>query len=89
MKRVLYNGHSYEYRVSEKDGIRLVSLYEKGVLRYNLKENDLDSRTLVSLILDSYYSKEAQKETQKPESGRVDPSPTTGKIYTHSIVRKS
>lgn len=61
MKQVFYNGHSYEYRVSERDGIRMFSLYEKGVLRYNLAENELDKRTLVSLILDSYYSKARQK----------------------------
>lgn len=61
MKQVFYNGHSYEYRVSERDGIRMFSLYEKGILRYNLTENDLDKRTLVSFILDSYYSKARQK----------------------------
>lgn len=58
MKQVFYNGHSYEYTVSEKDGTRLFSLYEKGVLRYNLTENDLDKRTMVSFILDSYYTKD-------------------------------
>lgn len=61
MKQVFYNGHSYEYRVSERDGKRIFSLYEKGVLRYNLTENDLDKRTLVSFILDNYYSKARRK----------------------------
>lgn len=64
MKQVFYNGHLYEYTVSERDGVRLFSLYEKGVLRYNLAENDLDKRTLVSFILDNYFS----KQRQKPES---------------------
>lgn len=82
MKQVFYNGHSYEYRVSERDGVRVFSLYEKGVLRYNLKENDLDKRTLVSLILDNYFS----RDRQKSDSSASDRPPTMGKIYTHSTV---
>lgn len=82
MKQVFYNGHSYEYRVSERDGVRVFSLYEKGVLRYNLRENDLDKRTLVSLILDSYFT----RDRQKSDSSGSDRPPTMGKIYTPSPV---
>lgn len=57
MKQVFYNGQSYEYRVSEEDGVRVISLYERGVLRHRLTESELDKRTLVSFILDNYYNR--------------------------------
>lgn len=55
MKQVFYNGQSYEYRVSEENGVRMILLYQKGILRHRLTESELDKRTLVSFILDNYY----------------------------------
>ncbi|HLT82406.1 MAG TPA: hypothetical protein VKZ86_15365 [Cyclobacteriaceae bacterium] len=55
MKQVFYNGQSYEYKVSEENGVRTILLYDKGVLRHRLTESELDKRTLVSFILDNYY----------------------------------
>jgi hypothetical protein len=57
MKQVFYNGQSYEYRVSEENGGRVILLYQKGVLRHRLRESELDKRTLVSFILDNYYNR--------------------------------
>jgi hypothetical protein len=67
MTKVFYKGHSYEYTVSEKDGVRLFSLYENGVLRYNITESDLDKRSVVSLVLDNYFGKERPKRDSRVE----------------------
>lgn len=55
MKEVYYKGKPYQYEVIELNGKRQFHLYENGSLRHSVEENELDVRTLVSLILDAYY----------------------------------
>jgi hypothetical protein len=63
MKQVFYNGQSYEYRVSEENGERVILLYDRGVLRHRLTESELDKRTQVSFILDNYYNRKNARLT--------------------------
>ncbi|MDV3308790.1 MAG: hypothetical protein LOY03_08235 [Cyclobacteriaceae bacterium] len=63
MKQVFYNGQSYEYRVSEENGDKVIFLYDRGVLRHRLKESELDKRTLVSFILDNYYNRKHVRQS--------------------------
>jgi hypothetical protein len=55
MKEVYYKGKAYEYKVIDLKGIRQFQLYENGVVKHSVEENELDVKSLVSLILDSYY----------------------------------
>ncbi len=66
MKEVYYKGRPYSYRIEETEGRRQFHLYENGVLKYTVEENELDIKSIVSLILDSYYRNvrpEAHKST--------------------------
>jgi hypothetical protein len=55
MKEVYYKGNPYQYKVMDLNGKRQFNLYENGVLKHSVEENELDVRTIVSLILDAYY----------------------------------
>lgn len=55
MKEVYYKGKPYQYKVIDLNGKRQFHLYENDVLKHSVEENELDVRTLVSLILDAYY----------------------------------
>lgn len=55
MKEVYYKGKPYTYKVIELTGKRQFQLFENGVLVHSVEENELDVKSLVSLILDSYY----------------------------------
>lgn len=55
MKTVYYKGNPYSFKTTEVAGKRKYSLYEKDVLKHFVEEEDLDKKSLVSLILDSYY----------------------------------
>jgi len=55
MKEVYYKGHPYQYKIIEVGGKRQFQLYENGVLKHSVDQGDLDIRSIVSFILDSYY----------------------------------
>lgn len=55
MKEVYYKGKPYQYKIIEAGGKRQFQLYEDGTLKYSVEQSDLDIRSIVSFILDSYY----------------------------------
>jgi hypothetical protein len=55
MKEVYYKGQPYQYKVVDSDGKRHFQLYENGIVKYSLEQGELDIRSIVSFILDSYY----------------------------------
>lgn len=55
MKEVYYKGQPYQYKVIEVEGTRHFQLIENGVLKHSVEQGDLDIRSIVSFILDSYY----------------------------------
>ncbi len=55
MKEVYYKGQAYSYKVLTVNGKRHFQLLENGILRYTVEENELDVKSIVSMILDSYY----------------------------------
>lgn len=65
MKEVYYKGKPYEFKVIDLKGKRQFQLYENGILKHSVAENELDVKTIVSLILDAYYRnvKTASKPT--------------------------
>lgn len=65
MKEVYYKGKPYQYKVIDLKGKRQFQLFEDGVLKHSVDENELDVKSIVSLILDAYYRniKPAAKST--------------------------
>ena len=55
MKEVYYKGKAYAYKLMDLKGKRHYQLFENGSLVNTVEENELDIRSIVSLILDSYY----------------------------------
>ena len=55
MKEVYYKGQPYQYKIIDLGGKRNFQLYENGVLKHSVEQGDLDIRSIVSFILDSYY----------------------------------
>ena len=55
MKEVYYKGRPYQYKVVESGGKRHFQLYENGSLKHSVEQGELDIRSIVSFILDSYY----------------------------------
>ena len=55
MKKLYYRGHPYDFEVSELMGKRFFVLYKQGEVVQYVKEDDVDIRSRVSLILDDYY----------------------------------
>lgn len=55
MKEVYYKGQPYQYKIIESTGKRHFQLYENGVLRHSVEQGELDIRSIVTFILDSYY----------------------------------
>lgn len=56
MKNVVYyKGRPYQYNIVGLDGKRHFQLYENGVVQYTVEQGELDIRSIVSFILDSYY----------------------------------
>lgn len=55
MKEVYYKGQPYQYKMIELDGKRQFHLYENGLLKHSIEQGELDIRSIVSFILDSYY----------------------------------
>lgn len=55
MKEVYYKGQPYHYKTIDASGKRHFQLFENGVLMHTVEQGDLDIRSIVSFILDSYY----------------------------------
>ena len=55
MKEVYYKGQPYQYKMTELNGKRHFQLYESGSLKHSVEQGDLDIKSIVSFILDSYY----------------------------------
>jgi hypothetical protein len=61
MKEVYYKGLPYQYKVVESGGKRHFHLYENGLLKHSVEQGELDIRSIVSFILDSYYQNTPRK----------------------------
>jgi hypothetical protein len=55
MKKLYYRGQPYDFEVSELMGKRYFVLYKDGEVVQYVKEDELDIRSRVSMILDEYY----------------------------------
>jgi len=55
MKEVYYKGQPYQYKVIELEGKRHFQLYQEGSLIHSVEQGELDIRSIVTFILDSYY----------------------------------
>jgi hypothetical protein len=55
MKDVYYKGKAYQYQVIDLKGNRQFQLFENGELKHSVDESELDIKSIVSFILDSYY----------------------------------
>lgn len=55
MKDVYYKGQPYQYKIIDTGGKRYFQLYENGIVKHTIEQGELDIRTIVSFILDSYY----------------------------------
>ena len=55
MKKLYYRGQPYDFEVSELMGKRFFVLYKNGEVVQYVKEDELDIRSRVSMILDAYY----------------------------------
>ena len=56
MKKLYYRGQPYDFEVAERMGKRFFVLYKNGEVVQYVKEDELDIRSRVSMILDAYYS---------------------------------
>jgi hypothetical protein len=56
MKKLYYRGQPYDFEVAELMGKRFFVLYKNGEVVQYVKEDELDIRSRVSMILDAYYS---------------------------------
>jgi hypothetical protein len=56
MKKLYYRGQPYDFEVAELMGKRFFVLYKNGEVVQYVKEEELDIRSRVSMILDAYYS---------------------------------
>jgi hypothetical protein len=64
MKEVYYKGQPFTYEVINLDGNRTYRLYANGQLVEQVKEDDLDIRSRVTMILDEYYSLTSTQSTE-------------------------
>lgn len=55
MKEVYYKGKAYPYKVVDFKGNRQYELIENGAVKHSVHESELDIKSVVSMILDSYY----------------------------------
>lgn len=56
MKKLYYRGQPYDFEISELLGKRYFVLYKNGEVVQYVKEDELDIRSRVSMILDAYYT---------------------------------
>ena len=54
MKEVYFKGQPYQYKIIELEGKRHFQLYQEGILKHSVDQGELDIRSIVSFILDSY-----------------------------------
>jgi hypothetical protein len=55
MKKLYYRGQAFDYEVAELMGKRFFVLYKNGEVVQYVKEDEVDIRSRVSMILDDYY----------------------------------
>ena len=55
MKEVYYKGQPYQYEIVDLTGKRQFQLFKDGMLVHSVEQSELDIKSIVSLILDSYY----------------------------------
>lgn len=55
MKKLYYKGQPYDFEVAELMGKRFFVLYKNGEVVQYVKDEELDIRSRVSMILDEYY----------------------------------
>jgi len=55
MKQLYYKGEGYDFEVREINGKRQYFLSKDGILKHTVEQSELDIKSIVSLILDSYY----------------------------------
>lgn len=55
MKKLYYRGQAYDFEVSELMGKKFFVLYKDGAVVQYVKEDEVDIRSRVSMILDDYY----------------------------------
>ena len=55
MNEVYYKGQPYQYKIIELGGKRHFQLFENGLLKHSVEQGELDIRSIVSFILESYY----------------------------------
>lgn len=56
MKKVYYKGQPYEFKTTGSAiGKRHFQLYKNNVLMHTVHEQELDKKSVVSIILDAYY----------------------------------
>lgn len=55
MKKLYYRGHAYDFEIAELMGNRFFVLYKDNEVVQYVKEDELDIRSRVSMILDAYY----------------------------------
>jgi hypothetical protein len=62
MNQVYYKGLPYDYQIIDLKEKRQFQLFSDGVLVHSVEQNELDIKSIVSLILEAYYqaSKKAQ-----------------------------
>jgi hypothetical protein len=61
MKEVYYKGLPYEFQIVELNGKRHFQLLKDGKLEHSVDQSELDIKSIVSLILDSYYRNSSAK----------------------------
>ena len=61
MKEVYYKGQPYQFKIVDLAGKRHFHLYDQGILKHSVEQGELDIRSIVSFILDSYYQTAASK----------------------------
>lgn len=66
MKTVYYKGKPYSCLVTEILGKRKYSLYQNDILAHFVDEDELDKKSIVSIILDSYYRQLKNSLEPKP-----------------------
>ncbi len=55
MKEVYFKGQPYQYKITEIGGKRYFQLFQDGILKHSVEQGELDIRSIVGFILDSYY----------------------------------
>jgi hypothetical protein len=56
MEKIYYRGQPYDFEIVELMNDHLFVLYKDAELAYYVKEEELDCRSRVSIILEKYYS---------------------------------